>query len=508
MLLHLRELLPLPLGARDDCAVLETLLGAGCIADEGALLADVVGLCTDFGLALILDFFILVVEAALLQSLLLGLELGKLRLDVGVDKVVHVPPVVDLWDFVKLPVGVLEQVVLLKVDVVDTGAAFFSLDIALEFRTVGVLFVVLSLVADRVGDEGLALDAADGTRDVDAVEDVGDVLAGGSGGGVLELLLDAGGEEALAGLVADIHDAFFGVAGETQHLDLAGLCDGFEEGEAGRLEVFRTGHIDLVDDEEDDLVGEEGLDGVEELDLGLDGVAALFREVDEVEDGGAEMGNGRDGLHLDRVHLFEGVVEDAGGVDGLEAQVLVVKVADVERFGGEGVRLDVDVGPGDGLQEGGLADVGVSADEEGAGVGVDGGETAKMLPDLLEVLEGALETAGDGGHAAEGGALELLALEERLSVLDETDIVTGDLLDQVLGGRELAEGDPEVVRVVEGVHEGAVEGVDVLETGEGLEDRAELLGEGLLRELDLAQVERWGQPLVCIQHQPGRRREN
>lgn len=119
-----------------------------------------------------------------------------------------------------------------------------------------------------------------------------------------------------------------------------------------------------------------------------------------------------------------------------------------------------------------------------------------MLSDLLEVLEGALQSTCDGGHAAKSSALELLALEERLGVFDEADVVTSDLLNKMLRSRELAEGDAEVVGVVEGVHEGAVEGVDVLETGEGLEDGTQFLGEGLLGELDLAEVEVCDEPLV------------
>lgn len=49
------------------------------------------------------------------------------------------------------------------------------------------------------------------------------------------------------------------------------------------------------------------------------------------------MGEGGDGLHLDGVHLLEGVVQDTGCVDDLPSEVLVVHVSDEERLGGEGV---------------------------------------------------------------------------------------------------------------------------------------------------------------------------
>lgn len=130
------------------------------------------------------------------------------------------------------------------------------------------------------------------------------------------------------------------------------------------------------------------------------------------------MGNGSDTLHLDGVHLLERVVENTGGIDGLEAQILVVEVTDEEGLGGESVGLDVDVGPGDGTEETRLAHVRVSADEQGAGIGVDGRKTAEMLADLVEVEQRILEALRDGGHATEGSPLQLLALEQTLGVFE------------------------------------------------------------------------------------------
>ena len=141
-------------------------------------------------------------------------------------------------------------------------------------------------------------------------------------------------------------------------------------------EILRSDQVDLVDDDEDEFVGEQGSDAGEEMNLGGDGVAAVLGEIHEVEDGGAQVGDGGDGLHLDGVHLLERVIEETGGVDGLKAKVPVIEMTDEETLGGEGVRLHVDVGAGDGAEEAGLADVGVTTDEKGAGVGVDGGETS------------------------------------------------------------------------------------------------------------------------------------
>ena len=68
----------------------------------------------------------------------------------------------------------------------------------------------------------------------------------------------------------------------------------------------------------------------------------------------------------------------------MPSHVSVVEVTDEEGFGGESVRLNVDVRTGDFVDEGRLADVGVSADEQRAGGRVDVGKTGDVLADLKE----------------------------------------------------------------------------------------------------------------------------
>ncbi len=58
-----------------------------------------------------------------------------------------------------------------------------------------------------------------------------------------------------------------------------------------------------------------------------------------------------------------------------------------------------------------------------------------MLAHLLEVHERVFQPPAYRGHAAEGCALELLALEERLCVFEETNIVARDSFDEMLCGR-------------------------------------------------------------------------
>jgi len=169
-----------------------------------------------------------------------------------------------------------------------------------------------------------------------------------------------------------------------------------------------------------------------------------------------------DRLHLNRVHLLQRVVQDTWGVDDLPSQVLVVHVTDKERFGGERVRLDVDIRSGDLVDKTTLSDIWVTADQERTGVGVDRGQTRDVLSDLLEVGEGILLSLHDRSHSTESGLLELFTSVKRVTELEQSDVVLRDLRDEVSGGVELTQSKLVVVLVVQDVQEGGEERVQVL----------------------------------------------
>lgn len=91
-----------------------------------------------------------------------------------------------------------------------------------------------------------------------------------------------------------------------------------------------------------------------------------------------------------------------------------------------------------------------------------------MLAHLFEVYERVFQSPADGSHAAKGCALELLALEERLCVFEETDIISGDRFDEVFSGRELAKGYSEMVGIVERIQQVLVKRMYVLKTGKAI----------------------------------------
>ncbi len=82
----------------------------------------------------------------------------------------------------------------------------------------------------------------------------------------------------------------------------------------------------------------------------------------------------------------------------MEPKIVELSVADVECFGGEGVRLYFDVGSADAVNEAGFSDVGVACEEDGPLIGVDGGQPSHMFPDFLEVGEGGCYFPDHGAH--------------------------------------------------------------------------------------------------------------
>lgn len=111
-----------------------------------------------------------------------------------------------------------------------------------------------------------------------------------------------------------------------------------------------------------------------------------------------------------------------------------------------------------------------------------------MLPNLLEVDERVFQSFADCGHATKRSPLQLFALEERLSILEQAHVITRDCLNQGLGCGELTKSNPEVIRIVERVQQITMERMDICKAGEGLNGGGEALGEGFGGVLDFSGI--------------------
>lgn len=75
------------------------------------------------------------------------------------------------------------------------------------------------------------------------------------------------------------HDVLCRCARHRKELNVAGLEHGLNQLVGSRVDIVEADHVDLVDHNEDELVGEEGLDTVEELDLCCYRITARFAKV-------------------------------------------------------------------------------------------------------------------------------------------------------------------------------------------------------------------------------------
>ena len=81
-----------------------------------------------------------------------------------------------------------------------------------------------------------------------------------------------------------------------------------------------------------------------------------------------------------------------------------------------------------------------TCDDQCPGVWVNGGKSAEMLSDLLQILETLVLSPHDGRHPAQGRPLQLLAPVQGVTELEQPHVVLGHVVDQVSGGVDLTQG--------------------------------------------------------------------
>lgn len=388
---------------------------------------------------------------------LLLLQLLQLVPDIRIHEVSYILAVVDFRDGVVAPF-LSDYVVLLQGDVEDPSAAVLLLD----FADVGPLDFLGEVDCDRGAVDVVP---AFGLGDVHTVEVVflpADFVFFRDG------LLDA--HHSLASLSLRLLNPQLLQSTDLHSGQTILLNPGPNRSLLLLTEILHPLQIHLIENNQDRFVLEERFDGMIQMDLLEHRVPALLGRIHEVYHAALEVGQGSDRLHFDCVHFLELVVQDARGVDYLETQVVELGVADVQSLGGEGVGLDLDVRPADAVDEAGFADVGVAGEQNGALVGVYGGQPRHMFPHLLEVRQRRPDLADHSAHPTQSRPLQGLASVEGIGILDEFEVIATHIVDHILGRFDMAQGQFVVVLIVEDVEEVTVEGMDVLHLGEVLED--------------------------------------
>ena len=136
-----------------------------------------------------------------------------------------------------------------------------------------------------------------------------------------------------------------------------------------------------------------------------------------------QMGHSDHRLHLNHVHLVQGVIQNSWCIDDLKPKVFVIQMPHEKRFRRKRKRLDFDIGSRDTVDEGRLANAGWSqpssltygdhvgnllgetAHKESTGVRIDAGQPPKMLPNGVEIQQTVLQLLADSRHPTEGSNL-------------------------------------------------------------------------------------------------------
>lgn len=163
----------------------------------------------------------------------------------------------------------------------------------------GIIGIVFLLGEDRVWDAGLP-------NDIITLGRQGHAHPIGHAFNPLSLLLrlNSMGQQSITSLIPNFHDAFLTEARDLKQMDVVVLEDIVDQSTSVSVQVLKSTDINFVDYEEFRLVCKKWLDGMKQLALSFNCVAALFRKIHEIQDARAQVCHGGDGLHFDRVHLI------------------------------------------------------------------------------------------------------------------------------------------------------------------------------------------------------------
>jgi len=196
----------------------------------------------------------------------------------------------------------------------------------LELSQVGSIEFQGVTTEDSIGNNsGTILSLASGKSDIDTLQEFF-FLFKDVRGDVVNFILKSEVQKKVASSFFDFEDTFTGFITQFFRDDTVFFDEGGEFILVFLIQVTESLQIDLGEDENDGLVGEQGLDSFVEGDLLVNRVAAGFRDIDKVQDASLKMGQGSDRLHFNVVQLVQRLVQDTGGINNLPSDVVMISV--------------------------------------------------------------------------------------------------------------------------------------------------------------------------------------
>mmetsp|Transcript_47526 Transcript_47526/g.83074 ORF Transcript_47526/g.83074 Transcript_47526/m.83074 type:complete len:322 (-) Transcript_47526:501-1466(-) len=317
-----------------------------------------------------------------LQLSLFLLEGVETRFDVLIKEIGNVLAVHELGDGVEAPLVLGELVVLAVIADVHTGAAVVPHELLLREALGGTSHSHRrGLVGHRLRDTGATGSTVSGLGHGhgDAGQHVVLDLAHG------QLRVHAG----LQKLVASSHL-------QVTNVVLVDVTHGhqFRAGLASNLldtrtrvsgELVVSNHVGLIGDHHHLLVGEQRANRLEQSQLRVNGITTLLRDIEEVKHATLKVRQSGNRLHLNRVALLQGAIQNTWGVHHLPSQESVIHVTNEQSLGGERIWLHLHVRASYLVHKRRLADVGVTRQEKRSRVGIKRGQSRNMLTNFLQI---------------------------------------------------------------------------------------------------------------------------
>jgi len=130
------------------------------------------------------------------------------------------------------------------------------------------------------------------------------------------------------------------------------------------------------------------------------------------------MGQGSDTAHFNDVAVLKGPIQNPGGINDLVPEILVISMTNKEGFGGESIRLDVNISSGDLVHKRTLANIRVTTNQDSTSVRIDGRKPSHVLPDLLEISQTRSDSLQNSAHTTKSSNLKTLAAVQRITILE------------------------------------------------------------------------------------------
>jgi len=164
------------------------------------------------------------------------------------------------------------------------------------------------------------------------------------------------------------------------------------------------------------------------------------------------------------------MIKDTWGIDNLPFSILVISMTDKQVLSGKSIRLNIHIGIGHVVDEARLTNIRETSDDESSGTSVDLGQSTEMLSDFLKITETTLKLFQECAHATECSSLEHLCSVERISVLKQTNVIRGDLISDGFCLVYVTQSKFVMVSIIENIHQISIEGMNIIELGEAVDD--------------------------------------